>query len=85
MKYPGDPEWNYVNVRRYFIYLEHSIDLGTQWAVFEPNDEPLWANVRNTITAFFIRNGSAVCCPERSRRRLFCPLRPVYDEPKRPR
>lgn len=48
----SDPEWKYVNVRRYFIYLEHSIDRGTQWAVFEPNDEPLWANVRRTITDF---------------------------------
>ena len=35
-----------------FIYLEHSIDRGTQWAVFEPNDEPLWAKVRDTITRF---------------------------------
>ena len=35
----SDPEWKYVNVRRLFIYLEHSIDKGTQWAVFEPNNE----------------------------------------------
>ena len=42
----SDPEWKYVNVRRYFIYLEASIDRGTQWAVFEPNDERLWANIR---------------------------------------
>ena len=42
----SDPEWKYVNVRRYFAYLEHSIDKGTQWAVFEPNGERLWANVR---------------------------------------
>ena len=34
----SDPEWKYVNLRRYFAYLEHSIDRGTQWAVFEPND-----------------------------------------------
>jgi hypothetical protein len=34
---PSDPEWKYMNVRRYFVYLEHSIDRGTQWAVFEPN------------------------------------------------
>ncbi len=39
----SDPEWKYVNVRRLFIYLEHSIDKGTQWAVFEPNNESLWA------------------------------------------
>jgi uncharacterized protein len=48
----SDPEWKYVNVRRYFIYLEASIDRGTQFAVFEPNGERLWANVRNTITDF---------------------------------
>jgi hypothetical protein len=48
----SDPEWKYVNVRRYFIYLEASLDRGTQWAVFEPNGEALWANIRETITAF---------------------------------
>lgn len=48
----SDPEWKYVNVRRYFIYLEHSIDRSTQWAVFEPNGERLWANIRETVSAF---------------------------------
>jgi phage tail sheath protein FI len=48
----SDPEWKYVNIRRYFNYLEHSIDRGTQWAVFEPNGERLWANIRDTITSF---------------------------------
>lgn len=48
----SDPEWKYVNLRRYFAYLEHSIDKGTQWAVFEPNGERLWANVRITISDF---------------------------------
>ena len=48
----SDPEWKYVNLRRYFIYLEHSIDKGTQWAVFEPNGELLWANVRRTVEDF---------------------------------
>lgn len=48
----SDPEWKYVNVRRLFIYLEHSIDKGTQWAVFEPNNERLWANIRQTIEDF---------------------------------
>ena len=48
----SDPEWKYVNVRRYFIYLEASIDRGTQWAVFEPNGEALWANVRSTVSDF---------------------------------
>lgn len=48
----SDPEWIYVNVRRLFIYLEHSIDRGTQWAVFEPNNEQLWLKIRLTIEAF---------------------------------
>ena len=48
----SDPEWKYVNVRRLFIYLEHSIDKATQWAVFEPNNERLWASIRQTIEDF---------------------------------
>ncbi len=48
----SDPEWKYVNLRRYFAYLEHSIDRGTQWAVFEPNGPELWANVRQTVEDF---------------------------------
>jgi len=48
----SDPEWKYVSDRRYFNYLEASIDRGTQWAVFEPNGERLWANVRQTVTDF---------------------------------
>lgn len=48
----SDPEWKYVNVRRYFIYLEHSIDRSTQWAVFEPNGPQLWTNITDTISAF---------------------------------
>jgi phage tail sheath protein FI len=57
----SDPEWKYVNVRRYFNYLERSIDQGTQWAVFESNGERLWANVRETISSFLYnewRNGA---------------------------
>jgi phage tail sheath protein FI len=49
-----DPEWKYVSVRRYVTFLEHSIDRGTQWTVFEPNAEPLWADVRTTIEAFLL-------------------------------
>jgi Bacteriophage tail sheath protein len=48
----SDPEWKYVSDRRYLNYLEASIDRGTQWAVFEPNGERLWANVRQTISDF---------------------------------
>ncbi len=50
-----DSLWKYVNVRRLFIFLEESIEEGTQWVVFEPNDERLWARVRQTITQFLTR------------------------------
>jgi phage tail sheath protein FI len=48
----SDPEWKYVNLRRYFAYLERSIELGTQWVVFESNGHALWANVRRTVEDF---------------------------------
>jgi len=48
----SDPEWKYLNVRRYFAFLERSIELGTQWAVFENNGIVLWDNVRQTIEDF---------------------------------
>ena len=48
----SDPEWKYLNVRRYFLYLERSIEKSTQWAVFEPNGEALWANIRSTVADF---------------------------------
>jgi phage tail sheath protein FI len=44
--------WRYINVRRLFIFVEESIEEGTQWVVFEPNDEPLWARVRQSVTNF---------------------------------
>ena len=47
-----DPEYRYVPVRRTAIYLEQSIYNGIQWAVFEPNDEDLWASLRMNIGAF---------------------------------
>ena len=48
----SDSEFMYVNVRRYLIYLEHSIDIGTQWAVFENNGPALWARVKDSIDSF---------------------------------
>ena len=56
-----DPETQYVNVRRLFIFLEQSIDRGTQWAVFEPNSEPTWIAIRSSVTNFLRtvwRNGA---------------------------
>jgi phage tail sheath protein FI len=51
----SDPLWKYINVRRLFIFVEESIDKNTQWVVFEPNNEKLWARVRATITQFLTR------------------------------
>lgn len=48
----SDPIWKYVNVRRLFLYLEESIDEGTQWVVFESNDEQLWSRVEQTVSNF---------------------------------
>jgi hypothetical protein len=48
----SDPEWKYINLRRNFAYLGRSIDIGTQWAVFEPNSETLWGNVRRSVEDF---------------------------------
>jgi hypothetical protein len=45
-------EWKYVPVRRFALFLEESLYRGTQWVVFEPNDEPLWAQIRLNIGAF---------------------------------
>ncbi len=50
----SDPAWRYLNVRRLFNYLEESILMGTNWVVFEPNDDALWARIRRTITAFLV-------------------------------
>jgi phage tail sheath protein FI len=47
-----DPEWKYVSVRRTALFLEKSIDFGTRWATFEPNDEPLWARLRTELGSF---------------------------------
>ena len=45
-------EWKYVPVRRVALYIEESLYRGTQWVVFEPNDEPLWAQIRLNVGAF---------------------------------
>jgi hypothetical protein len=45
-------EWKYVPVRRLALYIEESLYRGTQWVIFEPNDEPLWAQIRLNVGAF---------------------------------
>jgi phage tail sheath protein FI len=49
-----DPEWKYLSMRRYFNYLEKSIDEGTQWVVFEVNGPTLWDAVRHTVEDFLL-------------------------------
>lgn len=51
----SDPSWRYLNVRRLFNFVEKSIEQGTQWAVFEPNDDMLWGKLRRDVGAF-LRN-----------------------------
>jgi phage tail sheath protein FI len=46
------PDWKYINIRRLFQYIEASIEYGTQWVVFEPNNELLWARVRQSVSDF---------------------------------
>jgi phage tail sheath protein FI len=54
-------EWKYIPVRRLALFIEESLYRGTQWAVFEPNEEPLWARIRLDVNAFLhqlFRNGA---------------------------
>jgi uncharacterized protein len=51
----SDPEWRYINVRRLFNYVAESIMEGTQWSVFEPNDERLWMQLRIAASNFLTR------------------------------
>ena len=51
----SDPEWRYINVRRLFNYISESIMEGTQWSVFEPNDQKLWIQLRIAASSFLTR------------------------------
>ena len=51
----SDAQWRYINVRRLFNFIEESIELGTQWVVFEPNDMDLWERIKRDIRAFLTR------------------------------
>ncbi len=52
---PDKTEWRYISVRRLVSYIERSIEVGTQWAVFEPNDEQLWRQARYCVMNFLER------------------------------
>jgi phage tail sheath protein FI len=51
----SDPEWRYINVRRLFNYVSESIIDGTQWSVFEPNDQRLWMSLKISASNFLTR------------------------------
>lgn len=51
----SDPSWKYINVRRLFIMVEQSIMIGSQWAVFEPNDHTLWKKLTRDVRAYLMR------------------------------
>lgn len=51
----SDASWRYINVRRLFNMVEQSIEIGTQWAVFEPNDQRLWKRITRDLSAFLMR------------------------------
>jgi hypothetical protein len=51
----SDPSWKYINVRRLFIMVEQSIMVGSQWAVFEPNDHTLWKKLTRDVRAYLMR------------------------------
>ena len=50
-----DSSWQYINVRRLFIYLEQSIEQGIRWAIFEPNNPALWGKLKRTLNEFLNR------------------------------
>ncbi|MEM9946769.1 MAG: phage tail sheath C-terminal domain-containing protein [Cyanobacteria bacterium P01_D01_bin.36] len=52
---PDNLQWRYISVRRLLSYVEKSIEIGTQWVVFEPNDADLWARVSRTVSNFLER------------------------------
>lgn len=54
--YGGDANWQYVNIRRLFLYLEESIQEGLRGAVFEPNNTQLWHKLKRTLTDFLMRS-----------------------------
>src|SRR4051794_12035318 len=53
--HPIEGEWRYVPVRRRLLFLEHSIAVGLQWVVFEPNTEQLWQQFVGSVSDFLLR------------------------------
>ncbi|PSB59545.1 phage tail protein, partial [Chroococcidiopsis cubana CCALA 043] len=68
---PDLTEWRYISVRRLMSYIEKSIQEGTQWAVFEPNDHRLWGRIRRTTTSFLDRIWQAGALVGKSREEAY--------------
>jgi phage tail sheath protein FI len=54
LAYQIEQQWGYVPVRRMALFIEQTLSANLRWVVFEPNDEPLWTSIRNTIEAFML-------------------------------
>ena len=67
----SDPEWRYINVRRLFNFISESIIEGTQWAVFEPNDERLWTGCGSPSRLPRAASGATARCSARRRDEAF--------------
>lgn len=50
----NNPEWRYISTRRFFNFMRESIESGTRWVVFEPNNYPLWQRVNRTVSDFLL-------------------------------
>lgn len=75
--------WKYVSIRRLFIFLERSIYDGTQWVVFEPNDQQLWERVKDTIRTFLRtqwRNGALMGATEEQAFFITCDRSTMSDD-----
>ena len=76
----SDASWRYIPVRRMAIFLRVSIYYGIQWAVFEPNDEPLWAELRLNIRSFMLTQFRAGAFQgSQARRRFLRQMRQQHD------
>ena len=59
----SNAQWKYINIRRLFIFIEESVKRSTDWVVFEPNEEELWARVKRSLDNFLTgvwRDGALV-------------------------
>ena len=79
-----DPEWKYISLRRYFAYMERSIDRATQWAVFENNGPELWGKNPPSRRGLSVqRMGGRRAAGRKAGQGLLRPVRPQHHDPER--